>query len=143
MQNPINITGVDMTKLVNAVYDLSRPVGMGFLHFKEGALPADDLESIIKHANAQHTSWLVAVREQNINGKHPSFAQQRSILSLDYVNGRQCKMNVWCDYNDQLWIENPWYDHSASQLSDLLAAIGIEPPANLADARVRQEHYND
>lgn len=96
----IDITGVDLVKFVKNVYDLSRPVGMGFLHFTPGPLSDDDAQRCIMPAGGS------------------------LVVSMDYVHGRGCKMSVWRKLN-RLEIDDAWYDHTDAQLQELLAHVGV------------------
>jgi hypothetical protein len=97
----LNITGVDLADLAKAAYRFSRPQGMGFLHYTDGDLSDEDARTIVD-------------RER---------ADGRVALSMDYVNGRACKMVVW-RINGQLFIMDKWFDHSPEDLTDLLAVVG-------------------
>lgn len=108
-EGKIEITGVDLVKFVQAVYDLSAPVGMGFLSFKPGPLPEAQAKEIVD-------------RQATMRG---------SSLSLDYVAGRGCKMHVRRDDEGRLWIDERWYDHSSDQLKELLTRVGVAIPTNL------------
>ena len=99
-ENMINITDADLTELVKAAYNLSSPVGMGFLHYQEGELSDDEANALIDN-------------DSNIP------------VSLDYVKGRACKLSVFADEGN-LYIRDNWFDHSESQLDLLLSSIGIE-----------------
>lgn len=86
--------------LIRAVYDMSRPVGMGFIHAQPGTLSDDEVASIIK-------------------------PEGRIAASMDYVKGRQCKMTVFRADDGSLSIRDYWFDHSDHQLQQLLATIGV------------------
>lgn len=102
MEGYIEITGCDLTKFVKEVYALSRPQGMGFIHYKNEPLSDEDAGEILKR------------------GKN---------IAMDYVNGRSCKMYVRKEENGTLWINDRWYDHSEQDLSELLDRIGIKSKA--------------
>lgn len=105
MEGMIKITGLDLTKFVQKVYELSKPQGLGILHFQEGGLSEEDAKAII-----------------NREGK-----ADRIAVSMDYVQGRACKMTVFREDGD-LFIRPNWYDHSRSQLEELLGDFGISLP---------------
>ena len=90
-----------MAGLVRAAYDLSSPQGLGFLHYKEGVLSDELVENIIN----QPTSNSVALR-------------------MDYIRGRACKLTVF-KRGDRLFIGNEWYDHTESQLNELLDRVEV------------------
>ena len=87
----IEVTGVDLRKLVQAVYKNSRPQGLGMLHFKEGDLSSEEVEKIVGE-----------VRVSGIG----------SVLRLDYVKGRACKFSLIRDESGGLWVRRDWLDHS-------------------------------
>ena len=106
MENMIKITGVDLRAFVQAVYDLSRPQGLGVLHYQEGSLTDEEADMILNTA----------------------FSYAGLALALDYVHGRACKMSVYREDGD-LFISNRWFDHSDSQLAELLERVGIKDSA--------------
>lgn len=95
----IDVTGVDLVELAKAAYDLSRPQGLGFLHFTPDPLTDEEAQSLLRDADS-HLA-----------------------LSLDYVHGRAVKLTVYRD-GDTLSMRDRWYDHSQSQLQELLERIG-------------------
>jgi hypothetical protein len=99
----INITGIDLKSFVKKVYELSVPQGIGFLHFTPNPLSDKEAEEII---------------ELYKNDK-------RIALSMDYVNGRACKMTVYKQGNE-LAINDNWYDHTDSSFQNLLDSFGIK-----------------
>ena len=96
----IEVTGSKLTDIAKAAYDLSYPMGMGFLHYEEGSLTDEEAEYLIT------------------DGKNIP-------LSMDYVKGRACKLTVFKD-GDKLYIDESWYDHSDEQLQNLLSRIEPE-----------------
>ena len=102
----IEITGCDLRLLVKKAYELSRPQGMGFLHAKPGPLSDGLVDDIL-------------MRDR---GPHP--------IMMDYVQGRAVKLSVRRDENNRLWIRSRWYDHSESDLQQLLEAIGVKAPTS-------------
>ncbi len=99
----IDITGVNLVKFVQKVYELSVPQGLGFLHFDSEPLTNEEAKSLI--------------------GKKPIY--ENIILDMDYVRGRACKMHVTQD-GKKLFIQDNWYDHTDKQLQQLLDAVGIK-----------------
>lgn len=93
----IDVTGVNTVELVKKAYELSRPQGMGMMHFDPTPLTDKEAKSLI--------------------------AKDGSI-SLDYVRGRACKFNV-SNQDGKLSMRSPWYDHTDQHLVDLLAHVGI------------------
>jgi len=98
----IDITGVDLVKFVQRVYDLSSPQGMGFMYFTPEPLSVEEAREIID-----------------------SFKNDESVaVSLDYIKGRSCKMHVFKE-GGKLQIHDNWYDHTDQQLKDLLSSTGV------------------
>ena len=94
----IDITGIDLIKFVKKVYELSQPLGLGFLHYQEGNLSDEEAKALI-HKN------------------------DPCIVNMDYVKGRACKMKVF-NRESKLEIHDSWYDHTDSQLEELLSIKG-------------------
>lgn len=99
----IDITDVDLIKFIKTVYSLSKPQGLGILHYEEGGLSDEDAKKIIERS-----------------ADSPFMA-----VGMDYVHGRSCKMTVRKE-EDRLKINDQWYDHSQTQLQELLDICGIE-----------------
>lgn len=87
--------------LIRAAYDLSVPVGLGFIHARPGSLTDDEVAQIIQ-------------------------PEGRIAASMDYVNGRQCKLTVFRAEDGALSIRDTWFDHSDRQLRQLMDEIGVE-----------------
>jgi len=97
----VEITGIDLVKFAQKVYDLSVPQGLGFLHFTNDPLSEAEAKDIVKSGDK----------------KHP--------LSMDYIKGRACKMNVYV--KDGKWfIHDSWYDHTNTQYKQLLESFDIQ-----------------
>lgn len=107
--NRIEITGIDLVKFTKKVYELSLPQGFGFLQYVDNQLETKEAQDIID------------VFKKNT----------RLALSLDYIQGRACKMNVFKEDN-KLFINIPWYDHTDKQLKELLKIFDIELPKSEA-----------
>ena len=97
----IDVTEIDKIKLVKRVYDLSRPQGLGMLHFVPGPLSDDEAKA---------------------------FIEDDGTVSMDYVSGRACKFNVF-EENGKLFISDSWYDHTDGQLAELLRSVGLSTGA--------------
>lgn len=95
--------GVDLVKFVQDVYDLSKPQRMGHLHYVEGELPKVEAEQILKQAKSA-----------------------KLVLSMDYVNGRACKMQVWKTPDGTMYIRNPWLDHTKKEFFQLCQRTKIK-----------------
>lgn len=102
----IEITGVDLNKFVQEIYALSAPFGMGFVHYRKGALSDEDAQGII---DREPEGSGIAVR-------------------MDYVHGRGCKMTVFRKQPGVLEIPDNWYDHSPEQLDELLTRCKVKRP---------------
>jgi hypothetical protein len=103
----INITGVDLVKFAQKVYEMSSPQGLGRLHFQEGILPDEDAKKIV-----------------NLFKK-----DKRIALNMDYIAGRACKMTV-LRKGKNLEIHDTWYDHTDDQLKKLLSHFNISITAS-------------
>ncbi len=99
----IDVTNVDMVEFVKAVYDLSQPQGMGFLHFTPTPLTDAEAKGII---------------------------QKDGTVNMDYIKGRSCKMSVRLE-NGKKYIWDTWYDHTNEQLAQLLERVGVKPTVTL------------
>ena len=103
----IDVTGVDLKKLAKAAYALSIPRGRGFFQ--------------------NFTSDLT---EQQVTNLVDRFKDDlRIALSMDYVNGRGCKLTVFKE-NGKLLIEDKWFDHTTEDLQNLLKEVGINKPVS-------------
>jgi hypothetical protein len=100
----IDITGVDLVKFAQKVYELSMPQGLGFLHFTPTPLSEKEAIEIVELSS-------------KMNGKIK--------LDMDYVSGRACKMVVW-EKDGKLIISDSWYDHTDKQLKQLLSEFKIK-----------------
>ena len=97
----IEVTGIDLVKFTQKVYELSRPQGMGFLHFTPEPLVESEAKQLVQPDDA------------------------RNLLDMDYVRGRACKMHVWKE-GDKWFISDAWYDHTDRAYDELLSAFGIK-----------------
>lgn len=106
----IDITGVDLVKLVQAAFDLSRAQGMGFLHYQPGhTLSDEEARKFIK--------------EPRYDGD--------AVINMDYVQGRACKFRVFRE-GERLVIPDLWFDHADGRLRELLNRVGLDGAALLA-----------
>lgn len=103
MKRMIEITNVDMVKLIKKVYDLSVPKGFGYLHFNNNGLTDQEAQCLIKDDGTIH---------------------------MDYVQGRCCKFTV-VRKNGKLFTPYPWFDHTFQQFKTLLDHVGISFPLGL------------
>ena len=103
MEGMIEVTEDKLLDIAKHAYDLSSPAGLGFLHFKEGGLSDDEARRLV---------------ERERKDSHVA-------LSMDYVNGRGCKLTVF-RRDGKLWLpKDRWFDHSKSQLDELHKRIGL------------------
>jgi hypothetical protein len=94
---------VDLVKFAQKAYELSSPQGFGFLHAVSGGLSEEDAKSCICDED------------------------RYSVLNMDYMHGRACKMFV--TKSDGKWLlPDRWYDHTDKQYKELLQTFGIELP---------------
>lgn len=115
----IEVTGVTLEALVRAAYNPSQPRGLGHLHFQPGDLSDEDIAAIIDRGKGSRLH----------------------AISMDYVKGRAVKFDARRD-GDRLFIKNRWYDHSDTQLRNLLVSVGLSP--DLVDkARKEESDYID
>lgn len=101
----INITGCDLHTLIKEAYNLSKPQGLGFMHFDPAPLTDDEILAILMRGTS------------------------RCPVNMDYVKGRAVKLNVFINEENQLSIHDSWYDHNDIQLDTLLQRIGIKKTA--------------
>lgn len=91
-----------LVALIQKAYELSRPQGMGFMHYVEGdSLTDDDAQEVI-----------------DANAGHP--------ISLDYVRGRAVKLRIAYDPTRTQYFlrdEGRWFDHAALQWAELKAVL--------------------
>lgn len=107
----IDITGIDLVKFAQKVYELSAPQGLGFLHYTPEPLTEEE---------AKKCTYL---------DREPPYAHGSGVvLDMDYVKGRACKMVVW-QKDGKLKIREPWYDHTDGIFKELLNTFNIQVPA--------------
>ena len=104
------ITGADLKEVAKAAYDLSIPQGLGFLYAKGGGLSEEDAQRLID-------------RER---------PDGNCALGMDYVHGRSCKFYV-NRAKGRLFISSRWYDHTESDLIELLSRIGMRGAPTVAE----------
>lgn len=99
----IDITGVKLIEFAKKVYEFSVPQGMGILHFNPAPLTDEEADRCVA-------------------------LEGRSALSMDYVNGRACKMHVRREKEGKLTISDTWYDHTDRIFEQLLNHFNIQKP---------------
>ena len=89
-------------QVVKAVYDMCRPVGIGMLHYTPEEMTQQQAEDYVDHQ----------LRADGLG-----------FVSMDYVNGRQCKFHFKVTA-DGCEIENErWYDHHPEELAELITYL--------------------
>lgn len=114
--NLIDITGVNLIKLIKGVYKRSEPIGMGYLHYTPGELT---------DAEAQEVLDLSTTAGHDLT------------VFMDYVKGRCCKFNVW-DEGDKLMARSYWLDHSTAKYAALLQELGLSSLIETVEAYEQQ-----
>lgn len=98
----IAISRDNLPKVIAKAFDLSKPQGTGFLHFKPGDIPEGVLNDILSSADKAEIPY-------------------RKSIHLDYVEGRAIKLGIYYDEGSQQWqLEGDrWYDHSSAAWEEL------------------------
>ncbi len=96
--------GLGRVKAVQAAYDLSRPVGLGLLHYRPGSLATEEAERLLSIGSPHQLPY---------GGLTP-------VIFLDYVLGRCVKFEIWKNEQGEYLIDDPWYDHTAEHLHELI-----------------------
>lgn len=107
--NFIDVTGVHLAKVAQVAYNLSRPQGLGFLHYQPGEISLDQAKTLVKPSPFDGL-----------------------VLYLDYVAGRAVKMAIY-EEGGKLYMERRWFDHTVEDMRTLLKECGLDPKE--ADAR--------
>ena len=107
MIDATNLKKKDYIKLVKKVYELSRPQGLGILHFQEGdTLTDEEAEFYIDRNSVDNEDILYF------------------FVNMDYVKGRACKFNTL--FRDgKVCFSDTWYDHTNEQYDELLSSVGL------------------
>ena len=95
----IEITHLDPREVVKAVYRRSFPVGIGYVHYREGELDEKTIDEIIQEGE-----------------ESPS---RRNVISMDYVHGRQCKFHAF-RRGEKVVVNDNWLDHALSDLHEMI-----------------------
>lgn len=107
MRGYIDITDLDVRKVIAAAFDRSHAQGMGFLHDKPGPVTDEEIDS----------------------GKRTNQSTGAESWSFDYLRGRSMKLHFTA-YDSKLWWQLGWYDHSEFSQEVVLAVAGM--PDNVA-----------
>ena len=97
----IDVTKYDLKKLIKETYNLSRPQGLGIIHYEEGELSEEEINEILNRNEGDHIA-----------------------LSMDYIKGRACKMIVF-NKEGKLQIRKTWLDHTLNQLEELIKRLEV------------------
>lgn len=96
-ENMIDVTNLSLTKMAKLAYQMSKPVGMGILHYREGELSDEDAQELVNNCKDD----------------------RQMALNMDYVHGRCCKFRVFKE-NGKHYINKDWYEHTEDDLHQLL-----------------------
>lgn len=99
----IDLTGINLVRLLRVAYDLSIPLGMGNIHFRPGPLPIDEAHEVVR-------------RQSDL--------LPDMVLTVDYLHGRSIKLHVRKEHIDgaeRWWMYNDWLDHSRDQIDVLVS----------------------
>ena len=96
----IDITGIDLVKFVQKVFELSIPQGLGFFHFTPNPLTEEEARGIVDRASRNTGSVK---------------------LDMDYISGRACKMVVW-EKNGDLLMGDPFSAEMLKEINMVLMA---------------------
>lgn len=98
MSEEINIVGIDKAELLAALYNNSRPMGMGFLQARDGIMTKEEAQKAIEVGD--DSSRMFGKREE-LGTRH---------LYFDYLFGRPLKIDISGD------TVRPWgYDRDNGQ----------------------------
>ena len=117
----IDVTGIDKVELVKKAYELSRPQGLGMMHFTSEPLSDEEAKS---------------------------FIEKDGTINMDYVKGRACKFNLFVKDGVES-LRDEWFDHTDGDYDKLLAHFGISrsgsqeeaehvPSCNCDDCRIKR-----
>lgn len=89
---------IDLKKFIQDVYELSAPQGLGHMHYDPKPLSDEEAEQVLER-----------------------FKDRKDIVfTLDYLNGRACKITVWRNEAGTLYIADNWFDHKKAEFYRLL-----------------------
>lgn len=121
----IEVTGVNLTKMVQAAYRLSWPRELAAVGM---AMPSD-----------MHLGEMRANRFINLDSLRAPEMRWQIVCSIDYVDSLNLKFLVR-SWNGRLFIKNYWYDHEMHQLHSLLHAVGMPWLQSQAVESPHKEH---
>lgn len=115
MTKMVNIQGLNKADVLAALYNHTRPVGMGFLQAANGP-------NVMDRAYAEH----LLANGQDATGDYPASFSRRRDVYFDYVHGRCLKVDLSSDTEF-----NPWGfdrdnggDGTAQKIVDRLRETG-------------------
>lgn len=86
--------------VIAAVYDCSRPQGLGFLHYTPDPLSDEELDKLASNTELKN-------------------------LSLDYVAGRACKFCLR-EIKGEYYFDKDWFDHTELDSQTLANRLNAE-----------------
>lgn len=103
MGSKISIKGLDKAAVLAALYNNSRPLGMGILHFNPAPMTVEEARRHLV-AGDDHVKMFPELMNS------PKFHTNKTTLDFDYLNGRVMKVSLSGDEFD------PWgYDRDNGQ----------------------------
>lgn len=91
--------------VIKGVYDRSQPQGLGFTSFTPGEMSEEDAVKILRG---------------RLRVEEGEELPQSGSVSLDYLLGRACKFHFKFDEHGCHIEDGMWYDHTLTQLKDLV-----------------------
>lgn len=102
----IDVTNLDLRKLVEAAFTYSKAQGLGFLHDKPGDLTDEEYAAITNDGEGYG----------------------EIAASADYIRGRSMKLTIRKKDGRLFWYHR-WYDHTRDQSIYVLIAAGMSAEA--------------
>ncbi len=78
----IDTSGIETWRIVQALYNRAKPLGLGYLQFEPGGLSDDDAKAFVKDAEDR---WNALPEERRKGDNHYGY--------IDYMRGRVVKTN--------------------------------------------------
>ena len=120
----IDITDAAVLEFIRHCYELSRPQGMGHLHYRSGRIP----DHVLSHLFSELT-------EEKREGDRPVVA-----LDMDYVMGRAVKMTI-TRYAGRYYIQPHWHDHTDADLEELLTLCELDFDEIYRARKEQRDHF--
>jgi len=99
---------IDPVLVVQKVYELSVPQGLGSLHFEPGPLNEEDAISCI----SLYPRKQLTAQDDRMN-------IEKGMIAIDYLKGRACKFSAKILEGKVYVPMSSWYDHSEQDLKNL------------------------